>query len=132
VIHEVLSSLRVVKAFGQEENENVRFADRSNEVVNGQIKMARIGATFSFIVGMLLTIGTALFIYLGAYYVHNGKMTLGELTLVIAYLSQVFGPLQSVIKNLNEVQSSVASINRVFSVLDEEKEVKESPNAIHL
>ena len=132
VINEVLSSLRVVKAYGQEENENVRFADRSNTAVKGQVKIARVAATFSFIVGMLLAIGTAVFIFIGATFVNAGKMTLGELTLVIAYLTQIFGPLQTIIKNLNEVQSSVASIDRVFSVLDEEKEVKENPNATHL
>jgi ATP-binding cassette subfamily B protein len=132
VVHEVLSSLRVVKSFGQEDNEGDRFISRANKAVKGQMKMARIGAGFSFAVNMLLAVATALFLYLGATYVYSGKMTLGELTLVIAYLGQVFWPLQSIIKNLNEVQSSVASIERVFSVLDEEKEVKENAHAVHL
>lgn len=132
VIHEVLSSLRVVKAFGQEENEGDRFLDRSNIAVKGQMKMARVGAGFSFIVGMLIACGTALFIYLGATYVQSGKISLGELTLVLAYLSQVFGPLQSISKNINEVQSSLVSIDRVFTVLDEGKEVEENPHAVHM
>ncbi|MEO5581354.1 MAG: ABC transporter ATP-binding protein [Saprospiraceae bacterium] len=132
VIHEVLSSLRVVKAFGQEENEGNRFLDRSNKAVNGQLKMAKVGAKFQFIVGMVFTSGTVLFIYFGAQYVHTGKLTLGELTLVLAYLGQIFGPLQNISKNLNEVQSSLVSIDRVFSVLDEEKEVKENPHAVPL
>ena len=132
VIHEVLSSLRIVKSFGQEENENDRFINRSNEAVKGQIKLAKTAAGFSFIVGMLLAGGTALFIYLGAGFVQSGKMTLGELTLIIAYVSQIFGPLQSIVKNLNDIQSSIAGLSRVFSVLDEEKEVKENPFAIHL
>lgn len=132
VIHEVLTSLRVVKAFGQEENENDRFTDRSNTAVSGQVQLARVAATFSFIVSMLLAIGTAAYIYVGAYFVHSGKMTLGELTLVVAYLAQIVVPLQSIIKNLNEVQSSIASVDRVFLVLDEEKEVIENPGAVHL
>lgn len=132
VIHEVLNSLRVVKAFGQEENENERFTDRSNMAVKGQVGIARVAAFYSFIVAMLLAIATAGFIYLGAVFVHSGKMTLGELTLVIAYLTQIFGPLQSIIKNLNDIQGSFASIDRVFSVLDEEKEVSESIHATHL
>ena len=132
VIHEVLSSLRIVKSFGQEENENDRFINRSNKAVKGQIKLAKTAAGFSFIVGMLLAGGTALFIYLGAGFVQSGKMTLGELTLIIAYVSQIFGPLQSIVKNLNDIQSSIAGLSRVFSVLDEEKEVKENPFAIHL
>ncbi len=132
VIHEVLGSLRVVKAFGRENNENERFTDRSNLAVKGQVDLARVAATYSFLVSMLLAIGTAGFIYIGAMFVHTGKMTLGELTLVIAYMAQVFGPLQSIIKNLNDIQSSVASIDRVFAVLDEDKEVKEDPHAVHL
>ena len=132
VIHEVLSSLRIVKAFGQEDNENERFADRSGKAVKGQVKLARLAATYSFLVSMILAIGTAGFIFIGARFVHTGEMTLGELTLVIAYLTQIFDPLKSIIKNLNDAQGSMAGMNRVFSVLDEEKEVSEDPNAVHL
>ncbi len=132
VLHEVLSSLRIVKAFGQEQNENDRFFDKSNEAVKGNIKLAGTAAAFSFVVGMLLAVGTALFIYMGASFVKSGQMTLGDLILIIAYLSQIFGPLQSIVKNLNDIQSSVAGIDRAFSVLDEAKEVKENPFAIQL
>jgi ATP-binding cassette subfamily B protein len=132
VIHEVLSSLRIVKAFGQEENENERFIDRSNTAVKGQIRLARTAAGFSFLIGMLLAAGTALFIYIGAMFVRSGEMTLGDLTVIIAYLSQVIGPLQSIVKTSNDIQSSVASIDRVFDVLDESREVKESANAVHI
>ncbi len=132
VVHEVLNSMRVVKAFGQENNENDRFTDRSNKAVKGQVELAKVAAAYTFFVKMMLAIGTAAFIYFGAGFVHDGKMTLGELTLVIAYIAQIFGPLESIIKNLNDVQSSFASIDRVFSVLDEEKEVEEKSNAIHL
>jgi ATP-binding cassette subfamily B protein len=132
VIHEVLNSLRVVKAFGQENNENERFSNRSDKAVKGQVAIAKVAASYTFIVNMLLAIGTAAFIYAGAIFVHSGKMTIGELTLVIAYITQIFGPLQSIIKNLNDIQSSVASIDRVFMVLEEKKEVAESPDAVHL
>ena len=132
VVHEVLSSLRVVKAFGQEDYEGKRFVNQSNLAIKGQLKMAWTGAIFYFLVGMLFATGTAIFIYLGAKYVHQGVMTLGELTLVIAYLGQIYGPLQSISKNLNSIQSSITSMDRVFTLLDHEKEVKEDPHAIHL
>jgi ATP-binding cassette subfamily B protein len=132
VIHEVLSSLRVVKAFGQEDNENKRFVNKADEAIKSQLKVAWSGSVFNLIVGVIFALATALFIYLGADYVHSGKMTLGELTLVLAYLSQVFGPLQSISKNLNGIQSSIASIERVYSLLDQEKDVVENPQAIPL
>lgn len=132
VVHEVLSSLRVVKAFGQEENENSRFINRSNKAVEWQLQTSKIGATYSFLVNMLVAVVSAVFLYLAAVFVHEGKMTLGALTVVLAYLAQIFSPLQAIIKSLNEIQSLMASVERVFTVLDEETEVKESADAIHL
>lgn len=132
VVHEVLNSLRVVKAFGQEDYEGQRFTNQASEAIKGQIKVAWSISVFNLIVGIIFSVATALFIYLGADYVRADKMTLGELTLVIAYLAQVFGPLQSISKNLNDIQSSFASIDRVISMLDHEKEVPENSQAIHL
>ena len=132
VVHEVLNSLRVVKAFGREDYEEQRFINRAGQAIKGQLKVAWSISVFNLIVGIIFSIATALFIYLGADYVRTGKMTLGELTLVIAYLAQVFGPLQNISKNLNDIQSSIASIDRVISMLDHEKEVPENPQAIHL
>jgi ATP-binding cassette subfamily B protein len=132
VIHEVLNSIRVVKAFTQEKREEERFLNRSSKAVKGQLKVARFGAFFYFVVEMLFAVGTASFIYVGAVHVKSEQMTLGELTLVLAYLAQIFGPLDKVSRNLNDIQSSVASIARVFSLLDKEMEVKESPQSIPL
>jgi ATP-binding cassette subfamily B protein len=130
VIHEVIGSLRVVKAFGQEENENERFAERSTHALQSQLRVARSVSYFSFAIGMLMACGTALFFYFGAHSVHSGYMTLGELTLVISYLAQVFGPINSITKQLNDVQSTLVSIERVLEVLDHEPEVTEWPGAV--
>ena len=132
VVHEVLNSLRVVKAFGQEQNESERFVDRSGSAMQGQMKMARLGAGFQFLVNMIFTAGTVLVIFFGARLVHLGEMTLGELTIVLAYISQVFAPLNVISSNISEIQSSIVSIDRVFAVLDEQPEVEDKPYAQHL
>ncbi len=132
VITEVLSAMRIVKAFGQEENESGRFSTKARKAVKGQVKMAKLGAKFSFVVCMLLAVATASFIFFGAKFVHSGKMTLGELTLVIAYLTQIFTPLQNIIRDLNDLQSSIAGIDRVFDVLDIDKEVIESKEPVEI
>lgn len=132
VLHEVLSSLRVVKAFGQEKGEEERFVKKSGRVIKRQVKLAWIGALFYLFVAIIFAIGTALFIYLGATYVHEGRMTLGELIIMMSYLGMVFGPLQSISKILTDLQSSITSIERVFALMDKEKEVTERPDAVHL
>ncbi|GAA4013925.1 ABC transporter ATP-binding protein [Hymenobacter fastidiosus] len=131
VIQEVLTSLRVVKAFGQENGESGRFMSKTDMAMKGQLKVAWIDASFYFCIGMTYAIGTALFIFLGAKYVYSGEMTLGELTMVMTYLGQIYGPLDTISRNLNEVQSSLVSLGRVYSLLDEEKEVKEIANPVN-
>jgi ATP-binding cassette subfamily B protein len=81
-------------------------------------------------VGLIFATGSAFFIYYGALLVRGGEMTLGELTLVIAYLTQIFGPLQKISKSINSVQSSLISLERVITVLDNQQEVKESENPV--
>lgn len=132
VVQEALGSLRVVKAFGQEDSEEEKFVNKAGKAVAGQLKVAWISAIYYFIVGILFAVGTGLFIYFGAVYVKSDKMTLGQLTLVLAYLAQILSPLEKISKSLNDIQSSVASLNRVFFLLDKEKEVKETPHSHHL
>jgi ATP-binding cassette subfamily B protein len=132
VVNEVLSSVRLVKAFGQENNESKRFEMQADKAVKSQIKIARIAGFFSGLTGLIFAVGTAAFLYLGAKYVHTGQMTIGELTMMLAYLAQINTPLQSIIKITNDVQSSISSLSRVFTLLDMEKEVSEQPHSVHL
>jgi ATP-binding cassette subfamily B protein len=78
VLHEVLSSLRVVKAFGQEKEEEKRFFNQARRAVQGNMKVAWVAALFDSALAMIITIGAVLFIFIGANYVHSGEMTLGE------------------------------------------------------
>jgi ATP-binding cassette, subfamily B, bacterial len=132
VINEVLGSIRVVKSFGQEDNERDRFSGQANKAVKGQLQVAKTGAVFYFFVGMIFAVATALFIFIGSGYVKSGEMTLGELTLVIAYLAQIYGPIEKITKNVNDIQSSVTSLDRVFALLDIQKEVKEEEHPHHI
>jgi len=132
VVNEVFSSLRIVKAFGQEEREGENFNNRAQEAVRGQVKIALTGAVFDFFVGLIFAIGTALFIFFGAGFVRSGEITLGELTLVLAYLTQIYSPLEKISKNINDIQSSLTSLDRIFSVFDNEKEVEEADHPIRI
>lgn len=126
VINEVLSALRVVKSFGKEDTETRRYVSRADEALTGQMKVARTGAVFYFFVGMLFSIATALIIYTGAYKIVNNEITLGELTLLIAYIAQLYGPIEKITRNINDIQSSVTSIERIYELMDKDREVTES------
>src|SRR5439155_21974185 len=67
--------------------------------------------------------------FVGTRHVLAGAMTLGELVLVMGYLQQLYDPLKTASKKAGALQSSLASAERVYSILDEEPDFVDPPNA---
>ncbi len=129
VVDEVLSALRVVKAFGQEHHEEDRFVDRSTVGMRARIRVALVDGTFGLFIGVVTAIGAGAVLFVGVRRVNAGHMTLGELLLVMGYLSQLYKPMQTISKKVTSLQSALASAERVFSVLDEAPDVPERTGA---
>ena len=129
VLQEVLTGLRVVKAFGQERREQRRFMDHASEEVRANVELVRLQAGFYTLVGITLAAGTACALYLGVAHVREGRLTLGELIMVMAYLAQLYKPLETLSKNLSQLQESIAGAERAFALLDQLPEVTDHPQA---
>lgn len=129
IIQEVMTSFRVVKAFGREESEQERFTLRSNETLGKKIKLSFAEGAFGLLVNGITAAGTSAVIFIGVSNVLHGHITLGELLMVLTYLSQLYGPLQSISQQATSLQSSFASAHRALELLDEIPDVKEQPNA---
>lgn len=128
VAQEVLTSLRVVKAFGQEERERRRFEGVSRQGIGARIRVHIAHSGFSIIAGLIRAGGTAAVLFLGVLHVLDGSLTLGSLLLVMSYLGQLYGPLLSLGQQFTALQRSFASAERVFEFLDREPDVQEAPN----
>jgi len=129
VVQEVLSALRVVKAFGQEDREEERFVRRSSEGMRARIHLTFVEGGFGLLVGLTSAIGISAVLFIGALHVSEGILTLGELLLVMSYLSQLYAPLKTMSKKAASLQSHLAGAERAFSLLDEAPDVPERPNA---
>ena len=132
VVQESLEALRVVKAFGREDDHRDRFADRSAASVRAKVSLASVEGRFGILVGAVVGLGMATILFLGARRVVAGAMTLGELTLVMGYLQQLYDPLKTASKKLGSLQSSLASAERAYSLLDEEPDFVDPPDALPL
>jgi ATP-binding cassette, subfamily B, bacterial len=132
VVQEALGALRVVKAFGREEAEKERFAARSAESVRAQIRLSLTEAKLTALVGITMGVGTGLVLYIGVIRVQSGALTLGELLLVMTYLTQLYEPLRTIAKKIGDLQASGASAERVLSVFEQEPDVAERSNALAL
>jgi ATP-binding cassette subfamily B protein len=129
VVQEVLTGLRVVKAFGQEDREQQRFVDRSDEGARARVRMTFAESAFALLVGMATASGTAMVLYLGGRHVELGRLSLGDLVLVMGYLTLLYLPLQTISKSITTLQSSLVSAERSLALLDEPTDVAERPGA---
>src|SRR5207247_7988210 len=129
VVQEALGALRVVNAFGQEEHERARFAERASKGLGARVRLAVVEGMFAVVVGLTTAVGTAAVLAVGVGHVRSGAITLGELLLVMAYLSLLYQPLETMGKQLADLQSALASVERALALLDHEPEVVERPHA---
>lgn len=132
VVQEVIGSLRVVKAFGQEEREHERFVNESRRGVNARLRVVAWECGFGILVGLTTAAGTAAVLYVGVVHVQRNVITLGDLLLVMAYLAQLYQPLKSLSKTVAALQKSMASAERIFEVLDRTPDVVDRPDALPL
>jgi ATP-binding cassette subfamily B protein len=132
VLQDVLTAMRVVKAFGKERDEHARYIARSDRTVRARVRLSLTEAAFGLAVNVAIAIGTAAVLFVGVRHVQSGVLTLGELLMVMAYLSQLYGPLETISQKVGDLQSSFASAERAFELLDEIPDVQEKPYARRL
>lgn len=129
VVQEVLGALRVVKAFGREEEERHRFIRRSVAGMRARLKLALAEGEFNSFVALTTAAGTATVLFVGIRQVQLGAITLGELLLMMGYVAQLYEPLKTMGKKSASLQSQLAGVERAFALLDEVPEVEEKINS---
>jgi ATP-binding cassette subfamily B protein len=129
VVHEVLGSVRVVRAFGQEEREHKRFIQRSNEGMRARLQQTVMEGGYGIALTLLTTIGMGSVLYIGVHDIQAGTLTLGNLLLVMGYLAQLYTPMRTMGKKMATMQGYLVGAERAFALLDETPDVIERPNA---
>jgi ATP-binding cassette subfamily B protein len=129
VVHEALTGLRVVKAFGQEDREHGRFVRQSQQGKTARLRLASVQGSSKVLFAMTTAVGTALVLFIGVLRVQSGDLTVGNLVLAMGYLAQLYLPAQLISETITDMQGGLASAARVFAVLDELPDVLERPHA---
>jgi len=130
IVQEAMGAFRVVKAFNREESEQGRFESQSEVTIRQHTKLALAESSYGLLVNGTVACGTASVLYFGVRNVSADVLTLGELLMVLTYLSQLYGPLKTISKKIASLQKNMASAQRAFELLDEIPDVKDKPNAI--
>ena len=127
-----VSGALLVKLFGREQMEFDQFSSQAGEVKDIGIKSAVTGRWFMMMLSVVTAIGTAVVYLVGGHMVLAGTFTIGTIVAFGAYLSQLYGPLQSLTNAPVAFAQSMVSFERVFEVLDLPVEIQEAPDAIDL
>jgi ATP-binding cassette subfamily B protein len=117
-IQETLIGIRAVQAFGQEEVESARFRGHADASLHANLRLTVLQATSQAMVGLLLAAGTAAIIYIAASRSLAGRLTTGDVVLLVAYVGMLYKPLETLAYTAAVVQGAVASARRVFAILD--------------
>src|SRR6266542_1890805 len=129
VVQEVLSAFRVVKAFGREDMEEERFLRHAGEGVRARIRLAFAESAFGLLVNGTTALVTGFVLVVGFQHVQSGRITLGQLLVVLAYLAQLYHPLETISRQAASLQSSLASAQRAFELIDAVPDVVEHLHA---
>jgi ABC-type multidrug transport system fused ATPase/permease subunit len=129
IVHEAISMMRVIVAFGREPHEYRRFREQGFRAVNARVDVTVRQTMFSLAVNMTTAAGTAAVLGLGAYRVLEQRLTVGDLLVILAYIAAVYKPLEAITNTLGRIQDNIVSGRLAFDLLDLEPEVKESPQA---
>jgi ABC-type multidrug transport system fused ATPase/permease subunit len=130
VMQEAITGIRAVKLFAREDDEMERFRKESRDSLRASVDSAVIEAKFSTVLGVVGGLGTALVVYFGARQVLAGSLSLGDLTVFIAYLALFLSPLWALSRQVNQIGKSLVSGERIIDLLNAEPSVKDEPGAV--
>lgn len=126
---EGLGSIRVVHAFGQEENEVERFTRECEESLGANLRLTLTNVSSTLVVGVVTALGTALLLYYGALEVKQGSISLGDLWVFITYLAMLYAPLEQLTYTAWAMEGAAAGAARVFEIFDTRNDVPDHPGA---
>lgn len=131
-VNEMIRGFVVVKAFGTEDTQSERFSRVLHRVRKTLLRLARADSAITPASEFMLIIGLAVFMVFAEERVLSGSLSAGELVILFASLAALLDPLRKLAKANNQIQTSIASAARVFSVIDEQPDIRDAPDAVEL
>ncbi len=129
VVAEVLTSIRVVKAFAREDYEQKRFDIESLANVEAGLEARKLKARLAPVVEVIVAIGTCLVIWYGARRALAGELSAGVLIVFLLYLGKMYKPMRDLSKMTDTVSKATVGYERIREVLEIESVVRDAPRA---
>ena len=122
-LSEHISGMKLIQIFAREKEKCSEFEGKSMELYRANFREIMTFAIFRPSIYLVSVIAMILVIRTGSLSVLNGSLSLGTLFVFITYISSFFEPIQELSEQLGTLQSSIASAEKIFSVLDVKPEI---------
>jgi ATP-binding cassette subfamily B protein len=131
VLADTIPGIRVVKAFAQEQREIDRFRRANHHVLDANLRVNRLWASFGPAVTLLTDCGLLVIWAYGVWRVAHHEITVGVLTAFVAYISRLYVRLDAMSRMLANTQRAAAATHRIFEILDRKASVAEPVRPVH-
>ena len=129
-LSEHISGMKLIQIFAREEEKYQEFETKSHELFRANWREVMTFAIFRPSIYLLSVVAMIIVIGTGSSSVLNGTLSLGTLFIFISYISSFFEPIQELAEQFGTLQSSLASAEKIFSILDEKPEIVSPANPV--
>lgn len=132
VLSDILTGMRVVKAFSKEKDETKRFDRSSRELAGAEVEASTFNTIAFPAVQVLFYISNLIVLGVGGWMVIRGDMTYGILLTFTSYMNMILSPLGSFVNMVYEFTDSLNAMSRLVEIMDAKPDVEEAENPKHL
>jgi ATP-binding cassette subfamily B protein len=132
IVNEAMAMLRVIVSFGREDYEHGRFRRQGQTAVDERVKLTVSQSLYTLGVQTASAFGISLVMGLGAWHVIQGKISIGELIILLTYITSVYQPLEQLSGTVGMIHEQLVQFDSSLRLLDTEPEVVEKPQPIEL
>ncbi len=131
VIHETITGVKIVKAFGMEKYEESRFRKQTQKYFDIMLRMTRVRNISSPVSEFIsVTVGAGIIYYGGKLVLVDHTLAASEFLGFLFAILQMMHPIKELSKVNNKIQESSAAADRIFQIIDIEPEIKDAPDAV--
>ncbi|MGE7988368.1 ABC transporter ATP-binding protein [Lysinibacillus fusiformis] len=128
-LHERVAGMSIVKSFTLEKHEQTLFDEANGEFLEKALDQTKWNAKSFAVVNTITDVAPLLVIAYAGYEVINDTLSVGTMVAFIAYIERLYGPLRRLVSSSTTLTQSIASMDRMFDLMDEPYEVKNKVDA---
>jgi ATP-binding cassette, subfamily B, bacterial len=132
IVNEAMAMLRVIVSFGREDYEHQRFRRQGQTAVDERVKLTVSQSLYTLGVQTASAAGISLVMGLGAWHVIQGQISVGELIVLLTYITSVYQPLEQISGTVGMIHEQLVQFESSIRLLDTPPEVVEKPEPVVL